>query len=58
MGRNSQEEVRCAGCGKLLGKWRRNVFENKRGRQVIRTERAVVVCPKCGRETVVKRDGG
>lgn len=48
-----EEEVRCAGCGKLLGKRYNGLFVNKRGRQIIRAERAVVTCPKCGRETAV-----
>lgn len=46
-----RQEVRCKGCGRLLGVVdQRGIFENKHGRQVIRAERAVVVCPKCGVE--------
>lgn len=41
-------EVRCKKCGRLLGVVRGGVFENKHGKQVIRAERAEVVCPRCG----------
>lgn len=47
-------DVRCRGCGKLLGKVENGIFENKHGRQIIRAERAEVVCPKCGEVTRVK----
>lgn len=47
------KEVRCPGCGKLLGIIRNGVFENKHGQQVIRTMLADVVCPKCGRSVRV-----
>lgn len=43
-------EVRCKGCGRLLGVVKNGIFENKHGRQIIRAERAVVFCPKCGSE--------
>lgn len=46
-------EVRCKGCGRLLGVVKNGIFENKHGRQIIRAERALVVCPKCGRENSV-----
>ena len=50
-----EREVRCSGCGRLLGKIRNGIFENKHGRQIIRAERAIVTCPKCGMENDVGR---
>lgn len=48
-----EREVRCSGCGRLLGKVKKGVFENKLGRQIIRAERAEVVCQKCGAKNLV-----
>lgn len=45
-------EIRCGRCGRLLGKLEKGIFVNKHGRQIIRAERAVVTCPKCGAENV------
>lgn len=49
----SGNAVRCKACGRLLGVVQGGMFENKHGRQVIRTERALVVCPKCGENNAI-----
>lgn len=43
------DRVYCQKCHRLLGKIGKDgIFENKHGRQIIRAERAVLTCPKCG----------
>ena len=43
-------DIRCRKCERLLGIAEKGQFVNKHGRQVIRTDHAVVVCPRCGKE--------
>lgn len=46
-------EVRCRRCRRLLGRMENGMFVNKHGRQIIKAERAVVLCPKCGMENTI-----
>lgn len=45
-----RQEVRCPGCGRLLAVAHDSgMIESRGSRQVVWTERAVLLCLKCGR---------
>lgn len=47
------EKIKCRRCGRQLGIIENGIFVNKHGGQIIKAERAVVSCPKCGVETKI-----
>lgn len=51
------KEVRCKKCGQMLAKILNNgLIECKNGRRVIVTERALLLCLKCGSELLLSDD--
>lgn len=53
--RRNMREIRCPGCGRLLGMEHDNGLIESRGRrQAVWTERAVLCCLGCGREVLAK----